>query len=230
MADQLPNTVHVAAHPCLRAKLSQLRSSSTNAAETKRLVHEIATIIACEALGRELWLIKRVPWVQDKSPLGYEYQTEGVTPSQISLIPILRSGLSMLDAVQALLPNPVSVHHLGMYRDKSTLSAVEYYNNLPQHKTEDGAGRMDLAIIVDPIIATGSTICAAIETLKDWGAPRIICLSVLATEGGLTRAAEVWPQGVDLYVGGVDPETDEYGMIKPGLGDIGDRLFLTVGK
>ncbi|KAK3069419.1 hypothetical protein LTR53_012246 [Teratosphaeriaceae sp. CCFEE 6253] len=227
MADQQPDTVHVSAHPCLRAKLSQLRSSSTNAADTKRLVHEIATIIACEALGHEL---SAVETGTDKSPLGYDYQTEGVTPSQISLIPILRSGLSMLDAVQALLPNPVSVHHLGMYRDKSTLSAVEYYNNLPQHKTEDGAGRMDLAIIVDPIIATGSTICAAIETLRDWGAPRIICLSVLATEGGLSRAAEVWPQGVDLYVGGVDPETDEHGMIKPGLGDIGDRLFLTVGK
>ncbi|TKA37498.1 hypothetical protein B0A54_11456 [Friedmanniomyces endolithicus] len=168
--------------------------------------------------------------LSDESPLGYEYTTEGISPSHISLIPILRSGLIMLDAVQSLLPSPVSIHHLGMYRDKSTLSAVEYYNNLPPQRTDDGAGRMDVAIIVDPIIATGSTVCAAIETLRDWGAPRIVCLAVLATEGGLRRAAEVWPEGVELWVGGVDPGTDDGGMIKPGLGDIGDRLFLTVGK
>ncbi|KAK0279932.1 hypothetical protein LTR35_000981 [Friedmanniomyces endolithicus] len=222
MATSHPDGVHISSHPCLRAKLSQLRSSSTNAADTKRLVHDISTIIACEALGDIL--------ATDKSPLGYEYTTEGISPLHISLIPILRSGLSMLDAVQSLLPSPVSIHHLGMYRDKSTLSAVEYYNNLPPQRTDDGAGRMDVAIIVDPIIATGSTVCAAIETLRDWGAPRIVCLAVLATEGGLRRAAEVWPRGVELWVGGVDPGTDDGGMIKPGLGDIGDRLFLTVGK
>ncbi|TKA79220.1 hypothetical protein B0A55_03960 [Friedmanniomyces simplex] len=227
MATHFPDSVHISTHPCLRAKLSQLRSSSTNAADTKRLVHEIATLIACEALEDTLATIETGT---DESPLGYQYTTQDITPSHISLIPILRSGLSMLDAVQSLLPSPVSVHHLGMYRDKGTLSAVEYYNNLPQHRTEEGAGRMDLAIIVDPIIATGSTVCAAIETLRDWGAPRILCLAVLATEGGLRRAADVWPEGVELWVGGVDPETDERGMIKPGLGDIGDRLFLTVGK
>ncbi|KAK1061882.1 hypothetical protein LTR12_007936 [Friedmanniomyces endolithicus] len=227
MAKSHPDGVHISSHPCLRAKLSQLRSSSTNAADTKRLVHDISTIIACEALGD---ILATVETGTDESPLGYEYTTEGISPSHISLIPILRSGLSMLDAVQSLLPSPVSVHHLGMYRDKSTLSAVEYYNNLPPQRTDDGAGRMDLAIIVDPIIATGSTVCAAIETLRDWGAPRIVCLAVLATEGGLRRAAEVWPEGVELWVGGVDADTDDSGMIKPGLGDIGDRLFLTMGK
>jgi uracil phosphoribosyltransferase len=133
----------------------------------------------------------------------------------------------MLDAMTALLPHPVSIHHLGMYRDKSTLQAVEYYNNLPQHTTDTS---MDLAIIVDPIIATGSTVCAAIDTLRDWGVPRIICLAVLASEEGLRRAGECWSEGVEIWVAGVDGETDERGMIKPGLGDIGDRLFLTMGK
>ena len=136
----------------------------------------------------------------------------------------------MLDAVQALLPNLVPVHHLGMYREKSTLQPVEYYNNLPYHKAGDESNVPDLAIIVDPIIATGSTVCAAIDTLRDWGVPRIIAMSVLASEGGLQRAAEAWSEGVELWVGGVDAETDERGMIKPGLGDIGDRLFLTLGK
>lgn len=137
----------------------------------------------------------------------------------------------MLDAVQALLPSPVSVHHLGMYREKSTLQPVEYYNNLPYHKQGDTAGVSELAIIVDPVVATGSTLCAAIDTLRDWGVPRIITIAVLACEAGLRRAAEAWPEGVELWVGGVDPgETDERGMIKPGLGDIGDRLFLAIGK
>lgn len=164
------------------------------------------------------------------SPLGYEYPTESISPSHITLVPILRSGLSMLEAVQSLLPSPVPVHHLGMYREKSTLQPVEYYNNLPYHKADDPASVSDLSIIVDPIIATGSTVCAAIDTLRDWGVPRVIAISVLGSEAGLRRAAETWPESVELWVGGVDAETDERGMIKPGLGDIGDRLFLTVGK
>ena len=111
---------------------------------------------------------------------------------------------------------------------------MEYYNNLPYHKPSTSSssttGASELAIIVDPIIATGSTVCAAIETLRDWGVKRIISLSILASEDGLKRAAEAWPEGVEFWVGGVDAETDERGMIKPGVGDIGDRLYLTVGK
>jgi uracil phosphoribosyltransferase len=142
----------------------------------------------------------------------------------------MRSGLAMLEPLQALLPSSVSVHHLGMYREKSTLQPVEYYNNLPYHKEGDQSSISELAIIVDPIIATGSTVCAAIDTLKDWGVPRIISIAVLASEEGLRKAAEAWPEGVELWVGGVDAETDDRGMLKPGLGDIGDRLFLTMGK
>jgi uracil phosphoribosyltransferase len=140
----------------------------------------------------------------------------------------------MVDALQSLLPSPVPIHHLGMYREKTTLDPVEYYNNLPYHKASTGAAGEakvpDLAIVVDPIIATGSTVCAAIETLRDWGVPRIIAVSVLSSRDGLVKAAGAWSEGVEVWVGGVDAETDESGMIKPGLGDIGDRLFLTVGK
>ena len=125
-----------------------------------------------------------------------------------------------------------------MYREKTTFQPVEYYNNLPYHKPSTSTNATgtsttsasELAIIVDPIIATGSTVCAAIDTLRDWGVTRIISLSILASEDGLRRAAEVWPEGVEFWVGGVDAETDERGMIKPGVGDIGDRLYLTVGK
>jgi uracil phosphoribosyltransferase len=171
---------------------------------------------------------------QDTSPLGYPYQTQTISPSTVCLVPILRSGLSMVDALQSLLPSPVPIHHLGLYREKTTLDPVEYYNNLPYHAASTGAAGEakvpDLAIVVDPIIATGATVCAAIETLRDWGVPRIIAVSVLSSRDGLVKAAGAWKEGVEVWVGGVDAETDERGMIKPGLGDIGDRLFLTVGK
>lgn len=141
------------------------------------------------------------------------------------------------------------VHHLGMFRDKATLSAVEYYNNLPYHQE---GGPSELVILLDPIVATGETACAAIETLRDWGVGRIVMLCVLGSEPGLRRAAELWPEGVVLWAAGMDLAVDRNGMIceslsrsphrrfpdrltpivllQPGLGDVGDRLFLTLGK
>lgn len=166
--------------------------------------------------------------MQDTSPLGYEFEVDTILPSQICLVPILRSGLSMLDAVESLLPSPVPVHHLGMYREKSTFQPVEYYNNLPYHKAGGATSPPELAIVVDPIIATGQTVSAAIDTLQDYGVKRVIAIAVLASEGGILRAAD--REGVDIWAGGLDAETDDHGMIKPGLGDIGDRLFLTLGK
>lgn len=140
----------------------------------------------------------------------------------------------MVSALSSLLPTPVSIHHLGMYREKSTLQPVEYYNNLPYHgpttTNPNAGGPSELAIIVDPVIATGATMCAAIDSLKDWGVKKIIVVSVLGTEQGLKAACEEWEEGVEVWVGGCDGDVDESGMIKPGLGDIGDRLYLTIGK
>lgn len=174
---------------------------------------------------------------KDQTPLGFEYETTTIQPQTLSIVPILRSGLGMVDAVQTLLPNPVAVHHLGLYREPSTLEPVEYYNNLPEHITA-GSGATaagesapsSLAIIVDPVIATGGTCAAAIQTLREWGAQRILVLSVLGAQPGLTKAAGEWPEGVEIYVAGLDEELTPAGMIKPGLGDVGDRLFLTIGK
>jgi len=177
----------------------------------------------------------------------------------------------MVDALNALLPQPVPIHHLGLYREKATLQPVEYYNNLPYvrassaRKSERGlqpvehyddlpdvraswagklerggaagetsSGPAELAIIVDPVIATGATAEAAVETLRDWGVKRILIIAVIGSTDGLCRVAESWVEDgeskVELFVGGCDDETDPKGMIKPGLGDVGDRLFLTVGK
>jgi uracil phosphoribosyltransferase len=170
---------------------------------------------------------------QDKSPLGYSYTTENIAPAKISLVPILRSGLSMIDALVSLLPNPVPIHHLGMYREKATLQPVEYYNNLPYHSSSSNpstAGPSDLAIIVDPVIATGATATAAVDTLRDWGVKKVIVICILGSTDGVKRVAESWEGAVEVWCGGCDESTDERGMIKPGLGDIGDRLYLTIGK
>ncbi|KAL5113554.1 hypothetical protein ACEQ8H_008563 [Pleosporales sp. CAS-2024a] len=228
----LPKNAHVSVHPCLQAKLSQLRSASTGSRDAQVLVHEIALMVGYEALGAGL---KTQKAGEDKSPLGYPYTTRTTSPapSSISLVPILRSGLSMTAALASLLPAPVPVHHLGLYREKSTLEPVEYYNNLPYHAASSAASPSTvpaLAIVCDPVIATGATCCAAIETLKDWGVASIIVVAVLATTEGLARACAEWQDGVDVWVGACDDAVDDQGMIKPGLGDIGDRLFLTIGK
>jgi uracil phosphoribosyltransferase len=227
----LPKNAHVSTHPCLQAKLSQLRSASTGCRDAQTLVHEIALMVGYEALGSAL---KAQEAGTDKSPLGYEYPTTTTspTPSRISLVPILRSGLSMVPALSSLLPSPVPIHHLGLFREKTTLQPVEYYNNLPYHSptSQHEGGPADLAIVVDPIIATGATACAAIDSLREHGVKRIIVVSVLAAEDGLKAACAEWEEGVEVWVGGCDSGVDEKGMIKPGLGDIGDRLFLTLGK
>lgn len=120
-----------------------------------------------------------------------------------------------------------------MYREPTTLAPVEYYNNLPNHISGSGAhgsGTSTLAIILDPVIATGGTCKEAIHILHEWGAQRIIVLSVLGAASGVKTAAEAWPEGVEIWLAGMDEELTDRGMLKPGLGDVGDRLFLTIGK
>ncbi|KAI9793895.1 MAG: hypothetical protein M1816_007147 [Peltula sp. TS41687] len=261
----LPPNVHISRHPCVRAKLSQLRSAQTNGRDTKTLVHEIALLVGVEALRDNVQI---TDGEKDTTPLGYSYTTQTLLPRRISLIPILRSGLGMVEAIQTLLPHPIPVHHLGLFRDPISLQPVEYYNNLPYHHrraqpapdstststtnnnpssssassttltTKQDEEQHHLAILVDPIIATGGTAVAAIQTLKEWGVTRIVVIAVLGSVQGLSRAAEECDGEGDgegggdgeIWCAGVDEEIDDRGMLRPGLGDVGDRLFLTVGK
>lgn len=140
-------------------------------------------------------------------------------------------------AIQTILPLPAPVHHLGLFREPTTLEPVEYYNNLPYHRPavdtpSDALNSQasELAILLDPVIATGGTSAAAIQTLKEWGVKKVIVMAVLGAVEGLKRAASEWPEGTEIWVAGVDGLLTEKGMIKPGLGDVGDRLFLTIGK
>ncbi|ODM19554.1 hypothetical protein SI65_04539 [Aspergillus cristatus] len=227
-------TIHISSHPCLQTKLSQLRSHTTTTRETRELVTEISTILGVEALAS----LSAVPGKKDKTPLGIEYETREI-PTNLAIVPILRSGLGMTDALTSLLPNPVPIYHLGLFRERSTLQPVEYYNNLPYHRdtstttptpTATNTAAAETAILLDPVIATGATAEAAIHLLREWGVKRVIMISVLASEEGVKRVQESWEGGVEVWVAGVDVRCDERGMIVPGLGDIGDRLFVAVGK
>jgi uracil phosphoribosyltransferase len=159
---------------------------------------------------------------------------EGSSPSQCHNTP----NYSLTSpALQTILPEPVPVHHLGLYREATTLEPVEYYNNLPYHIPTAGtpsnsanSRASELAILVDPVIATGGTCAAAIQTLREWGVKRVIVIAVLGAIPGVVRAAREWEEGVEIWVAGLDGEVNDRGMIRPGLGDVGDRLFLTLGK
>ncbi len=112
---------------------------------------------------------------------------------------------------------------------------MEYYNNLPYHRptivNPDPTPLPSIAILLDPVIATGGTSSAAIQTLLEWGVKKVVVISVLGSEEGVRRAAEEnGSEAVEVWVGGLDREVDKRGMIRPGLGDVGDRLFLTIGK
>jgi len=108
------------------------------------------------------------------------------------VVPVLRSGLQMVDAFLGYLPSDTAVHHLGLFRDKHTLSPIEYYNKLPAPGVD---GQPDVAFVVDPIIATGGTAATVVAILKEWGVKRIIFTSILASQEGLERASSEWPEG-----------------------------------
>lgn len=144
-------------HPSLKAKISRLRQNAT-AGEVRRLTNEISSILAVEASAQAFDLH---PGHEETTVLGGKFDTQVASPQRYTLVPILRSGLTMLPAFQSLLPDEdAPIYHLGIYRDKSTLAPVEYYNKLPT-KCE----MFDVAVVLDPIIATGGTARAVIHTL-----------------------------------------------------------------
>ncbi|RAH48806.1 phosphoribosyl transferase [Aspergillus brunneoviolaceus CBS 621.78] len=156
----------------------------------------------------------------------------GLKPSEVrslvqtvAVIVVLRSGLAMFDGFMDSLPQNLStaVYHLGIFRDQTTLQPVEYYNKLPLKPAQ-----IKQAVVLDPLIATGGTAAAVVAILQEWGLEKVTFLSMLSTPTGLSHAAGVWPEGSRFVVGAVDPEVNAKGYIRPGVGDIGDRLFGTV--
>lgn len=204
--------VHTSHHPVILQKLTELRDARTPPPRFRELVHELAWLLAYEALADARTVAGRVA-----TPLT---ETTGYTlADNIGLVPILRAGIGMAEAVLELLPS-APVWHLGMYRNEATLEPVAYYNRLPPTPT------VDLALVLDPMLATGGSARAAISILKRWGVPRVKFVGLIAAPEGIAAVAAEHPD-VPIHVAHVDECLNEHGFIVPGLGDAGDRQFMT---
>jgi len=204
------NRIHELAHPLVKHHLAALRDKDTPPAEFRRLMRRLSTLLAYEATQQ---LQLRHAGVE--TPLT---DCEGQVLSQrIGLVPILRAGLGLVDPVLDLIPD-AEVWHLGFYRDESTLRPVEYYKKLP------AGDPVDVALILDPMLATGGSAIAALEAVTQWGVPDIKLLAMIAAPEGLDVVQEKFPD-TDIYVCAIDAQLNDAGYIVPGLGDAGDRTF-----
>lgn len=199
-------------HPLIQHKLSLVRDKETGSKLFRELIGEISKFLAYEAL-RE---IPTEP-VAIETPLETA-QCHRVT-SEIVLVPILRAGIGMLDALTDLIPN-ARIGFLGMYRDPVTSAPIEYYAKLPEAKKDS------IAIVIDPMLATGGSSSAAIKLLKDKGFKKIIFICIVSCPEGLAVIAKDHPD-VPTYTACVDRQLNSHNYILPGLGDAGDRLFGT---
>jgi len=205
-------SLHVSSHPAVLHKLALLRDETSQPPLFRALVREISWLLGYEAL-----LNARVAPRPISTPLE---DMEGARlADRIGLVPILRAGLGMVDAMLELMPT-AQVWHLGLFRDERTLRPVEYYNKLPDSAT------VDLCLILDPMLATGGSATAAIEVLKNWGATRIKLINLIAAPEGV-RAVQAAHPDVPIHVAALDRQLNEKGYIMPGLGDAGDRQFGT---
>ncbi|KAF8558828.1 PRTase-like protein [Imleria badia] len=211
----MPGNRHVLSHPIVDSRLSQLRLATTNPKDFREGIHDISFILGVEAT-RDL---EQEPF-HGHTPVG-PFTGTAIKP-RIGLTPILRAGLGMADALLKLFPS-APVYHLGLFREKVSLQPVEYYSKLPS------VPPVDAVFLLDPLVATGRTACAALSMLLDWGIPvsKIKLLVVLGSEPGLKHIEENHPD-LEIWVAAVDSDLTDDGLISPGLGDTGDRLFNTL--
>jgi uracil phosphoribosyltransferase len=208
----MPQRLVVVDHPVLADRLTVLRDRDTGHGDFRQALFEASAILAVEA-ARDLPLVD----VSIETPL--EPTTGSRLPSEITVVPVLRAGLGMVDPFLRLLPN-ARVGHVGVYRDEKEHTPVDYYQRLPP-------GMADAHVfVVDPMLATGGSAVFALDRLKDAGARRLalVCL-VVAPEG--LRAVEEQHPDVPVWTAAVDRELDQNAYIRPGLGDAGDRVFGT---
>lgn len=211
-AQEFPS-LRVFDHPLVQHKLAIVRDRRTSPADFRRLLNEIAGLMTYEVSRR---FDTRAVAVE--TPLEV---TEGRQLSRpVTLVPILRAGLSMTDGVMQLFPE-ARVGHIGIRRDEATHRPVFYYAKFP-HDVRDG-----YAIVIDPMLATGGSACAAIRHLKDVGCRDIQMICLVAAPEGARRVHEEHPD-VMVYACALDRELDANAYIRPGLGDAGDRVFGTV--
>jgi len=205
--------VHVMDHPLIQHKVSLMRDKETGSKEFRELLNEISMLMAYE-VTRDLPL----KTVEIETPIC-RAQTKVIAGKKLAIVPILRAGLGMVDAMVKLIP-ACRVGHIGLYRDPETHEPVEYYCKLPA----DAENRE--LIVVDPMLATGGSASDAITLIKRRGCNHIRLVNLIAAPEGIAKVQADHPD-VDIYVAGLDEKLNDHGYIVPGLGDAGDRLFGT---
>ncbi|MDX1594487.1 MAG: uracil phosphoribosyltransferase [Gammaproteobacteria bacterium] len=206
-------SVHVVDHPLVRHKLGLLRRHDLSTKSFREIAAEIATLLTYEATKD--FTTETVTVEGWAGPV----EVERIKGKKITVVPILRAGLGMMNGVLELLPN-ARVSVIGLYRNEETLEPVRYYAKM--------AGSVDqrTALILDPMLATGGTLIATIDTLKNAGCQEVRGIFLVAAPEGLARLEEAHPD-VEVFVAAVDAKLNDVGYILPGLGDAGDRIFGT---
>ena len=204
--------VYVSPHPLVKHKLTMLRDKSTDSTLFRQLVRELAILLCYEAT-QDLALTP----TKVETPMG---MADGSALAEsIGLIPVLRAGLGMVNGIWEMIPG-AEVWHIGLYRDEHTLRPVQYYNKLPIDP------RVQVCLILDPMLATGGSATATTNLLKEWGAKRIKYVGLIAAPEGVKAMRDAHPD-VPIHIGALDERLNDIGYIVPGLGDAGDRQFGT---
>ena len=201
-------------HPLLAHKLALLRQDGISTKQFRELANEVASLLTYEAT-RDLPL-------KDCEINGWQgepIKVKMLTGKKLTIVPILRAGLGMLDGVLTLVPN-AKVSVVGLYRDEETLNPIAYFDKIITNVDKR------TALIIDPMLATGGTLLATIDLLQQKGCKKIIGLFLVASPEGLKRVTELHPE-VDLFIADIDESLNDKGYILPGLGDAGDKIFGT---
>ncbi len=200
-------------HPLIKHKLGLMREKDVSVKDFRDLSSEVATLLTYEAtkgLATEMRTIEG--WAG-------EVEVERIKGKKITIVPILRAGLGMMNGVLDLIPS-AKVSVVGLYRNEETLEPVRYYVKLTSQIKER------TVLILDPMLATGGTLMATIDLLKEAGCTNIMGIFIVAAPEGIKRVTEGHPD-VDLYLAAVDEKLNDIGYILPGLGDAGDKIFGT---
>ena len=205
--------VHVVDHPLIKHKLGLLRENSTSTSEFRQVANELGALLCYEAT-RNLPLKRRFVdgWAG-------KVEIEEIKGKKLTVVPILRAGFGLMEGVLTMIPS-AKISVLGIFRNEKTLEPVEYYEKF----ATDMESR--LSIILDPMLATGGSMIAAINILKKHGCQNICSLNIVCAPEGLEKIRALHPD-VDIYTAAIDEKLNSNGYIIPGLGDAGDRIFGT---
>ena len=206
-------SVTVVTHPLIRHKLGLMRQDDISTKDFRDLASELASLLTYEAT-KDLEMETRTIQGWD-GPVT----VERIKGKKITVVPILRAGLGMMDGVLKLVPS-AKVSVVGLYRNEETLEPVRYYEKMTSNMEER------IALILDPMLATGGTLMATIDMIKETGCKQIRGLFLVAAPEGLERLRQTHPD-VDVYVAAIDEKLNDIGYIIPGLGDAGDKIFGT---